>query len=122
MARYDYGLRGPRETASYDRQYGRRGPRYDFEFGGGHMGGYPPPNRVTARYNEDYVRDRGPMYPLNPFPYGGDSSGRVMGPDGYFSPYMTRAGSWTTRGTPHPGPYDRLDFGPPYRGRYPDEL
>ena len=122
MARYDYGLRGPRETMSYDWQYGRRSPRYDQDFERSNMSGYPGSPRVTARYNAHYIRQRGPAYPINPFPYGGDNAGRVMGPDGYFSPYMTRAGTWTTRGTQHPGPYDRIDYGPNYRGRYTDEL
>ena len=83
---YDYGLRGwpqaqPRREpvrtrfmgggGGYGGDYGHRGPfraeeRSDIAYGSdydamrryGPMG--PPPNRVTARYNLDYVREQHP--------------------------------------------------------------
>jgi hypothetical protein len=120
MPRYDYGLRGPRETTE---------PRYQEMSGRGYSesfdrrpAGRPESHRVTARYNMDYVRPEGPRYPRNPNPFGGGWPGMVGDERAYRQPYMTRGGTWTTRGSTPPLRYDYPDFGPRYGGRYPDEI
>jgi hypothetical protein len=119
MSRYDYGLRGPRDTMD-PRGSWWGALSYDSDFGPRPRG--PMPNRVTARYNMDYVRDRGPVYPRNPNAYGGEWEGQVGGEQAYHSPYQTRGGTRTHRGVPRPLRYDYRDFGPDYGGRYPDEI
>jgi hypothetical protein len=119
MARYDYGLRGPRETVGARFPAPVRGEPVDRS---GRSPRRPPENRVTARYNRDYLRERGPMYTRNPHPYGGDWAGRIGGEEVYRRPYLTRGGTWTHRGGGRPPGYDRPDYGPDYGGRYPDEL
>ena len=124
---YDYGLRGYRETV-------RREPpvrtRYARDVGG--PGGYdqdygfrssPYPNRVTARYNVDYVREQHPgEYHFNYTPYGGDRIGRVGDMREYQRPYMTEGGTRTSRGSGiefrggYRGGGRGYDF--PYRGDY----
>jgi len=125
---YDYGLRGwpqarrmqaPVRTrfvgggGGYGADYGPRGPfraeeRSDIAYGSdydamrrererGHQG--PPPNRVTARYNLDYVREQHPgERPVNYAPYGGDRIGRVGDMREYHAPYQTIGGTRTMRG------------------------
>jgi hypothetical protein len=120
MARYDFGLRGPRDTMGprfterdrrgYEMEYRDRPPR---------MAG---PNRVTERYNMDYLQPRGERYPINPFPFGGDSYDRIGDERAYRRPFTTRAGTRTSRGASPSMRYDYRDFGPEYGGRYPDEL
>jgi len=124
---YDYGLRGFRQTAEwrdpvrtrfvgggyggdfrgarggYGRDYGGRGG-YGTDYGG--RGGYGAdygyggyPNRVTARYNLDYVREQHPgERPVNYAPYGGDRIGRVGDMREYHAPYQTTGGTRTWRG------------------------
>ncbi len=125
MARYDHGLRGPGFTTGfqhdrpmtgpYDLVYRRRA--YDRGFRS-----FDRPPRVTASYNMDYVRERGPGRPRNPNPYGGAWRGQIGGEGSYQHPYLTRGGTWTSRGAPPPLPYDYRDFGPEYGGRYRDEF
>jgi hypothetical protein len=96
---YDYGLRGYRETTERlpPRGFAGRIPAPD----------EPLPNRVTARYNADYVYgDRGPRYPRNFNTFGGDRERRV-GDFRYFrQPYSTRGGTRTFRGAAEPIGYD----------------
>jgi hypothetical protein len=118
---YDYGLRGWRETAP------PRGPvRTRWVGRGGYDRGYGPgplPNRVTARYNLDYVREQHPgEHPVNYTPYGGDRVGRIGDMREYAAPYFTLGGTRTWRGGGYPidwarGPrrYDR-DYPPRRRG------
>ena len=121
---YDYGLRGARETGGprYGADYGgpppSRFPRYDER-------GIPRTNRVTARYNADYVygaRGRPGYDHRNYMMYTGDRPDR-MGDERYYrQPYMTRAGTRTLRGSSFPTGYDYPDYGPNYGGRYPGEM
>jgi hypothetical protein len=120
MARYDYGLRGPWDTVeprfarprvrAYGRDYDPREIRT------------VPTNRVTARYNADYIQPRGERYPFNPYRFGGDSPGRIGDERDYRQPFMTRGGTRTSRGAPPPPIHDYRAYGPHYGGRYPDEL
>lgn len=73
--------------------YGRGG--YDGEFAARPRS---LPNRVTASYNRDYVRDQGERYPENYTPYGGDRIGRVGDMREYQRPYQTVGGTRTWRG------------------------
>jgi hypothetical protein len=120
MARYDYGFRGPRDTTE-PRRGTRFGGRYadDFQFGPQRR---PPPNRVTAPYNMDYLREQGDRFPRNPYRFGGDWPGQLIGEDEYRYPYITRGGTYISRGSVRPSRYDYRDFGPNFGGRYPDEL
>lgn len=99
MARYDFGLRGPRDTTD---------PRFHDWSGEAYFDGppgrprRPPSNRVTARYNVDYVRPTGDRYPRNPNRYAGDRFDRVSEGSEYQRPYITRGGTWTSRGMPRP--------------------
>ena len=119
MPRYDFGLRGPRDTTD---------PRFHDWSGEAYFDRpprpmqRPPENRVTARYNMDYVRPTGERYPRNPNRFAGDDFGRIGGEHDYEWPYITRGGTWTHRGMPRPRGYDYPDYGPRYGGRYPDEL
>ncbi|HET7232274.1 MAG TPA: hypothetical protein VFJ16_19870 [Longimicrobium sp.] len=117
---YDYGLRGwpqarrmrePVRTrftgAGYDGGF-RGQDRGDIAYGSDYdaarrhgspyrMG--PLPNRVTARYNLDYVREQHPgERPINYVPYGGDRIGRVGDMRQYQAPYQTIGGTRTWRG------------------------
>jgi hypothetical protein len=126
---YDYGLRGFRETAEWRDPVRMRfvGGRYDAGlrdalprraamraasgyggeyrehrargYGGDYGYGAEPFNRVTARYNRDYVWDRRPSdHPVNYAPYGGDRIGRIGDPREYHAPYQTTGGTRTWRG------------------------
>lgn len=126
---YDYGLRGFRQTAQwrepvrvryregsyggdyrgapggYGREFRGAGGGYDgpgYRHGGGYDAGYgatPYPNRVTARYNLDYVREQHPgERPVNYAPYGGDRIGRIGDMREYHGPYQTTGGTRTWRG------------------------
>jgi hypothetical protein len=88
-----------------DYRGGRRG--YGEEYRGGRRDhgadhGYgvePFSNRVTARYNLDYVREQHPgERPVNYAPYGGDRVGRVGDMREYHAPYQTTGGTRTWRG------------------------
>jgi hypothetical protein len=135
MARYDYGLRGYRETAP--RRGGSpwhlHGGPEDPRDGRGYRPGEPRwrepayepiGNRVTARYNRDYVDGYRDRYPVNYNPYGGDSRWRMGDYREFERPYMTKGGSYTYRGgrsvgwerREEPGAYRRVpryrDYGP----------
>jgi len=152
---YDYGLRGwpqaqrrsePVRTRFVGGGYGgdyrgqgvardrpvgwvRRDEAYGSDYGpldgGGHRWGAPT-NRVTARYNLDYVREQHPgEHPVNHTPYGGDRTGRVSDLREYQAPYQTIGGTRTWRGGWHvgwergPARYDRdLGYDNGYRRRY----
>ena len=136
-SRYDYGLRGYRETTRpmMDNRYAAR--RYDYGYRGaydyshrvGHEERAHPEerlrNRVTARYNRDYVmgyRNRDERYGTNYQMYTGDYPGR-MGDDRWMrQPYITHGGTRTLRGSSYPTGYDYPNYGPNYGGWYPDEL
>lgn len=130
---YDYGLRGARQTGGP-----RYGAAYEGRYGGAYRGEGPRMsnpydergiprvgNRVTARYNADYVygaRGLSGYDHRNYMMYTGDRPDR-MGDERYYRrPYMTRAGTRTLRGSSFPTGYDAPDYGPNYGGRYPDEL
>jgi hypothetical protein len=119
---YDYGLRGARDTTPprFRGDYRMRG--YDAPYL--REPGRPPrPNRVTARYNRDYVYgNEGERFPRNYNFYTGDRMDRMGDERWYRRPYMTTGGSWTLRGSAYPTGYDYPDYGPNYGGRYPDEL
>lgn len=120
---YDYGLRGFRQTSMGRNQVRTRfvGGGYGGDYRGGGGGAYgsdydrprggyggdygsryrpnPLPNRVTAAYNLDYVREQHPgERPVNYAPYGGDREGRVGDMREYWSPYQTIGGTRTWRG------------------------
>jgi hypothetical protein len=101
---YDYGLRGYRETTAF-RPRGRvlgSASGYDRD--------YPLPNRITARYNADYVfGNRGDRYPTNHHTFGGDREQRVGDMRYYRQPYTTIGGTRTFRGSRDPMGYGR-DF------------
>ena len=123
---YDFGLRGYQQTTRpiMDSRY--RGPSYEYGYRGGFdERAFPEQrlsNRVTARYNSDYVtgysRERADR---NQYMYGGDHPDRIG--DGTFMrrPYYTQSGTRTLRGS-IPSAYDYPSYGPNYGGRYPDEL
>jgi hypothetical protein len=101
---YDYGLRGWRQTAPRQAPVRMREvggpPGYD-RFRDHPVAGRPSPfpNRVTARYNMDYVREQHPgERPVNYTPYGGDREGRVGDMREYYAPYGTIGGTNTMRG------------------------
>ena len=79
---YDYGLRGYRETAPPRRPvplrtYGRGG--YDR----GYFGQPALPNRVTQRYNMEYVHPEPNRLETNYAPFGGDTEDRIVDATGY---------------------------------------
>ena len=87
--RPDAGYRASR-PARYDERQGMRG------------GSSWLPNRVTARYNLDYVHPQGERRPLNYTSFGGDVEGRVGDMTEYARPYATRGGTYTWRGGSRP--------------------
>jgi hypothetical protein len=131
---YDYGLRGwpqaaPRREPVRTRYVGRGA--YGSDYGppppyGSDYSAYrvnPFPNRVTARYNLDYVREQHPgERPVNFVPYGGDRIGRVGDMREYHAPYQTIGGSRTWRGewpADWERNHDRYDWEfPNYRAGY----
>ena len=105
---YDYGLRGFQETAP------ERGPvrlRHVSRQGGGYDQGYygrpQLPNRVTQRYNMEYVRPGPNRLETNYMPFGGDFEQRVVDSTGYWRPYSTQGGSRTMRGGGLPMGWER---------------
>lgn len=122
--RYDYGMRGFRDAPP---PRFRSGPRMG-------AAGYDPladeraaprfGNRVTRRYNLDYVygaRGARPA-PRNYSMYTGDRPERMGDERMFRHPYSTISGTRTHRGANRPTGYDGPDYGPDYGGRYPDEL
>lgn len=123
---YDYGLRGYRQTTR-PMMRGYRTPSYDLAYDLSYDERVNPgsrPNRVTARYNMDYVVGyrSDPRNRRNYSMYTGDRMDR-MGDERYYrQPYMTIGGTRTLRGSSFPIGYDYPVYGPNYGGRYPDEL
>ena len=119
---YDYGLRGYREGPPPRFRSGPRAPvRYDPMTD--ERSAPRGQNRVTARYNLDYVYGaRGPRYDRNFRMYTGDRDDRMGDPRLYRRPYTTIGGTHTLRGSSSPTGYDAPDYGPDYGGRYPGEL
>ena len=118
---YDYGLRGAREAAPRPFRGGPRPRgRYDVMYD---ERSRPRTNRVTARYNTDYVYGaRGQRYDRNFNMYTGDRMDRMGDERMYRRHYQTIGGTRTLRGSSSPTGYDYPDYGPSYGGRYPDEL
>lgn len=108
---FDYGLRGYRETTAFRGRGGTRAGGYGRDYARGQFGREPSlPNRVTARYNADYVYgNQGDRYPRNYNTFGGDREERVGDFRSYRQPYVTIGGSRTNRGTLAPFAYD-TDF------------
>lgn len=123
--RYDFGMRGYRETT---RPLGRRRfypPGYDTFY----LDSYseigqeiPLPNRITRRYNREYVDDRLNRRRRYSYGFGGDRLDRMVDEDYYRPPYSTIGGTRTRRGVRPPPPFDPGRYGPDYGGRFPDEL
>ena len=111
---YDYGLRGYRQTAPQQRPVGMRTYRYGGGYDRGWFGQGSLPNRVTQRYNREYVHPEPNRLETNYAPFGGDVDGRVVDSTGYWRPYATMGGSRTWRGGNLPMGWER---GPGY-GRY----
>lgn len=107
---YDAPYRG-----GHDGDFGGRGaPRgYGRDQGWGGV----PGNRVTARYNEDYVRPQGERRPVNYVPYGGDREGRIGDMHEMARPYTTIGGTRTSRGGSREMGWERgpLRYGNDYR-------
>ena len=100
---YDHGLRGYRETPPPRRTF----PGYDRDFDRSERRVGQRSNRVTARYNPDYVvGERGPEYPRNFHPYGGDREIPIGDVNMYGRPYTTVGGTRTYRGSVRPLGYD----------------
>jgi hypothetical protein len=96
---YDAGFRGGR--GGYDSGYrSGGGNRYDAQLR--MRGDNWLPNRVTQRYNMDYVHPHGERRPLNYTPFGGDVEGRVGDMTEFARPYMTVGGTRTWRGGGRP--------------------
>lgn len=115
MSRYDYGLRGPRDTPSP--RFPRRRSSYavDFEERRAHSRIL---DRVTARYNLDYIR---PEIDDESRRFASEWE-RVGDVRWYRRPSFTRGGTRTMRGAPPRPPDDARRWGPEYGGRYPDEI
>ena len=120
---YDFGMRGyPQTTRPLVRRRMRR-PAYDryFDYSYSAMDAEVPlPNRVTRRYNEEYLDDR--RNRQRAYGFGGDRMDRMVDEGYYRRPYSTIGGTRTLRGTRSPERFDPGRFGPSYGGRFPDEL
>lgn len=122
--RYDFGMRGYAQTTRPLARRSLRRPRYDLypELGYSAAGReIPLPNRVTARYNRDYV-DGARSYDAGYGFRGGDRFDRTVEESYYRRPYTTIGGTRTLRGVADPRRFSPGDFGPSYGGRFPDEL
>lgn len=109
MARYDYGLRGYRETTAPRRDVGPRGIgyTYDLDYRARTRG---LPNRVTAGYNRDYTYDRPYRgYRRNYASFGGDREVRIGDSRADVQPYRTIGGTNTLRGASRPVHEDPRD-------------
>jgi hypothetical protein len=115
MRGYDYGLRGFYETAPQRPPVRTRVAYDDGMRGGGGGGGYDRgyygrpafSNRVTQRYNREYVHPTPARYQTNYNAFGGDQEGRIVDVTGYWRPYNTIGGSRTMRGGGMPIGWER---------------
>ena len=106
---YDFGLRGYRDTAP------ERPPVRVRHLDRPSLGGYDRtfqgrpalPNRVTQRYNREYVYPEPNRLATNYTPFGGDARGRIVDATGYWRPYTTQGGSRTMRGGGPPMGWER---------------
>lgn len=131
---YDFGLRGYSQTAPsrrpvhmrvYDRDFGGRGGTGGAGMSGA-AGSYDAPyrghptynNRVTQRYNREYVRPEPNQYRENYNAFGGDFDQRIVDSTGYWRPYNTTGGSSTMRGGGLPMGWEREAA----YGRYDEEF
>lgn len=117
---YDYGLRGYREATAPRNRGTFRSTAYDRPTGAAYDRPYGLTNRVTARYNAEYVfGDRGDRYPRNYTPFGGDREQRIGDLRYYRQPYTTIGGTHTFRGAPMPmgygDDYDYADYDRDFR-------
>lgn len=99
----------PRERSRYGNDFDERRLR-------------PRSPRITSAYNRDYTVPRPPPPTFNPNRFGGDVEGRIVDMRSIRGPYITRGGTWTSRGSLNPPRYDLPYYGPDYGGRYPDEF
>ena len=127
MSRYDrgfdFGMRGFSQTTRPLLRRAPRRPRYDrsFDLSGAAIDpDVPLRNRVTRRYNREYVDDR--LNAARAHGYGFSNYDRMMDEDGYRRPYHTIGGTRTMRGSRSPDRLSEGRFGPSFGGRYPDEL
>ena len=108
MPGYDFGLRGYRDTAPERTPVrmhytGHGGDGYDR----GYHGRPALSNRVTQRYNQEYMHPRPNQLRTNYTPFGGDVEGRIVDSTGYWQPYATQGGSHTWRGGGMPMGWER---------------
>lgn len=106
--RYDFGMRGYRDTAPERppvrmRYTGAAGRGYDR----GYYGQPALPNRVTQRYNREYVYPEPNQLRTNDVPFGGDFDQRIVDGTGYWRQYATQGGSRTMRGGGLPMGWER---------------
>ena len=106
---YDYGLRGFRDTAQERPPVRVRhiGPQLGGGYDRGYQGRPPMPNRVTQRYNREYVRPEPNRLETNYAPFGGDYPERIVDSTGYWNAYSTQGGSHTMRGGGLPMGWER---------------
>lgn len=120
---YDFGMRGyPQTTRPLGRRPMRR-PRYDgyFDLSGPAMDrDFPVPNRVTRRYNREYVDDR--LNAARSYGFGFRDYDRMVDEEAYRRPYRTIGGTRTMRGAEDGPRFGQGRFGPSYGGRFPDEF
>jgi hypothetical protein len=113
---YDFGLRGYRQTTSpmMDHRY------HPYPYDSGYRATYDEraypegrlSNRVTSRYNREYVTGYRPddRYDRNYTMYGGDHPDRMGDARFMRRPYFTQGGTRTMRGGSMPMEYD-YDYG-----------
>ncbi len=120
---YDFGLRGYRQTTRPMMDHRYRPHPYDSGYRASFdERAYPEErlaNRVTARYNRDYVTGYPPeeRYDRNYTMYGADHPDRMGDSRMMRRPYFTHAGTRTMRGGSIPMEYDYPDY-----RRYPDGI
>ena len=112
---YDFGLRGYRQTTRPMMDHRYRPHPYDSGYRATFdERAYPEErlaNRVTARYNRDYVTGHsGERYDRNYTMYGADHPDRMGDSRFMRRPYFTQGGTRTMRGASIPVQYDYPDY------------
>ena len=107
MGGYDFGLRGYRQTAPGRAPVRVRHPGEGGGYDRGYYGRPPFPNRVTQRYNREYVHPQPNRLETNHAPFGGDFDQRIVDATGDWRPYVTQGGSRTWRGGGLPMGWER---------------